>query len=105
MRAGELRHKVELQRADETQDEFGAASIEWQFLAYRWASIVPLTGREYMLAKQANAEITHAVTIRTFAGLTPKDRVVYGTRVFSIISVADFEERRREMVLSCTEQV
>lgn len=105
MITGKLRHKVEVLRATETRGTAGSAVPTWARLSYRWCEIQPLTGREYFYAQQVSSDITHKVTMRYYEGLTPNDRLKYGTRVFEIDSVKHVYETGKETVLMCKEVI
>lgn len=107
MRAGRLRHRVELQRAEDGIDGYGEQTPTWRTLATVWAAIEPLTGREYFLANQNNSEVSGRITLRALPDfrLTPKDRVRYGTRLFDIQSVIERDERSTEWELMVIERV
>lgn len=112
MRAGRLFHVVDLQRRSSAKGESGAAKASaWTTYSTRRASIDPLSGRELLLARQIEARTTHEVRTRcdVTAPVMAMDRVAFrdGTRVryFGVLSVTDVDERNRELVLSCVEDV
>ncbi len=106
LRAGQLRHQVMIQKLGaRVDDNAGGGSIPWEDVKEVWASIEPLTGRELFLVGQFNPSLTHRVRIRYIDGVHPSWRIVYGTRVFDIKSVADIEERHREIEMMCEELV
>jgi len=107
MRAGKLRHKITIQYCPEpqSQDSYGAVIKNWSDYATVWASIEPARGREFWESQQINAEVTAKITIRYLAGITPKMRVKYGSRIFEIISVINPEERNRELQLMVKESI
>lgn len=61
-------------------------------LGQRWASIEPLSGREYMEASQMGSEVTHRIRLRYFSGLTTKHHLTYGGRTFNIVSMLNLDE-------------
>lgn len=103
MRAGDLRHRVEIVRAAVTRDASGAEVKTWPTLAHRWAQVRPLNGQEQLQAQQAQASMTHRIRIRYYEGLTVEDRIKFDGRFFDINSIADQDERHREMLLMCSE--
>lgn len=107
MRAGKLRHIVTLQqRVDghETPFPSGAPDQYWDtFQAGVPCSIDPISGREYFSQQQVQGEVTHRIRLRYLAGVTSALRVLYGTRVFDIVSVLNWEERNIELHLMCVE--
>jgi SPP1 family predicted phage head-tail adaptor len=105
MRAGELRCRVALQTATETQDGFGAPVPAWATTATVWGEMVDLTGREFFAAQQENAEVSTRIRIRYLAGVTPKMQAVVSSRTFDILAVMGPEGRKRELHLMCKEVV
>ncbi len=105
MRAGRLRHHVEVQQATETQDEYGGMTLVWETIEQRTASIRPMGGRELFEAQQVVATASHEVRMRYTSTITPQLRLLFGTRIFEIGQVINVDERNRELVLLCTEKV
>ena len=70
-----------------------------------WAAIEPLKGSERLRAEQLENPVTHRVSIRHRAGVTPKMRIKFGTRILNIRAVIDPEERNRSLELLCEEGV
>jgi SPP1 family predicted phage head-tail adaptor len=105
MRAGELRSRVALQTATETQDDYGAPVPSWATTATVWGEVVDLSGREYFAAQQVNAEVSTRIRIRYLAGVVPKMRAVANGRTFDILAVLDPDGRKRELHLMCKEVV
>jgi len=105
MRIGDLRHRVTIQKTVETDDELKTPAVNWEDVVTVWAAVEPLSGREYILAHNVNAEITARIRIRYRPGITPGMRVLYKGRVFDIQAVIDVGERHRELHLMCVEVV
>lgn len=105
MNAGKLRHRITIQQQQEsTKDSYGALVESWLDVAASiWASVEPLSGREFYAAQQVNSETTTRITIRYRSGVISKMRAVYGERIYDILSVIDPEERHIEMQLMCKE--
>jgi SPP1 family predicted phage head-tail adaptor len=108
MRAGDLRHRVRIQKRSVVTDTFGAQSHVWTDVATVWADISPMSGRELLAAQAINVDISHVVTIRyqpQFA--SPKAvaamRILYGERIFNISAPRDVDERHRQIELQCAE--
>ena len=77
MHAGELRHRIQLQSCAVSQDAFGAPTKAWSTYATVWASVEPLSGREALIAQQANPELSHLVTIRYNSTVNAATRVLH----------------------------
>lgn len=103
MRAGDLRQRVTINSKTASQDSFGAEQITWVEFATVWAAVEPLTGREFMDARQITAEVTTRVRIRKLDGVIPEMQVVFGSKVYDVLAVLHVEERKREMQLMCQE--
>lgn len=102
MRIGKLRHSITIERYTETTDEFGQSQRVWSSFATRHANIEPLFGVALERAKQIDVQTTHRLTIR-HAGITPDDRVQFGSRTFNVLYVLDVEERGIQEQLYCIE--
>ncbi len=77
MRAGRLRHRVQIQeRVETTRDEHGGISPTWSTIATVSASVEPLRGRELFEAQQVQERTTIRVRMRHYPGLTTKHRLV-----------------------------
>lgn len=109
MRAGRLRHRVALQRATETANSFNEPVVSWSTLATVWGAVEPISGKEFFAAQQVQSSVSHRITVRYYAGLTTKDRVLWtdpstsGQRIFDINAILDRDERHRGYELMCTE--
>jgi len=103
MEPGKLRHRVNLQRRTTTQSATGQPTVAWTTYAARWASVRPLQGREFMLAKQVAADVTTEIKLRYLGGVTAEDRVLFGSRIYDINTVINTDERNVELVLMCKE--
>jgi len=106
MNAGRLNKRVWIQ-----EPVWSAASASgektvsrWDNVAEVWASIEPLSGREYWAAAQAQSSVTHRVTIRYREGINQTMRVLFGTRELYIESIIDPREAHRFLELVCVEQ-
>lgn len=96
---------VVLQRRGTAQDAAGQPIEDWTTLRREWAEITPTSGREFMAASGERADVTHKVCVWYGSGVLPRDRILYGTRTFDIISVLDKNEGHRELDLMCREIV
>jgi len=105
MRAGWLRHRVQIYKNTPTRDDYGTSAPGWGPIveSYRWARVTPLAGREAERAKQVNSETTHEVEIRYSDDITTEMRVKYNDRYLEIIGIVNKDERNISLVLSCKE--
>lgn len=105
-RIGKLRHHVEVQAQTETRGDQGQIGRDWKTIAKRWASIEPLSGREFWQAQQVQSTVTHRVKMRHYDGLDRGlHRLRHRSRTFNIQSILDPMEQREMMELLCVENV
>jgi len=110
MRAGLRRHRITIQYTTSAQNTYGEASATWKNDVTVWGAIFPLRGNEYFANQQVQGAVTHKVTIQyrtLISGLriSPKCRIVYGSRNFGIKSVINPGERNIDLELMCVEEV
>lgn len=103
MQAGKLRRRIQIQRRQSAQDDYGQPSTVWVTVFDTFADIEPLSGRELILAQSVRSEVTHNVVIRYRPGITAAMRINYNGRFFNIRAVMDENERHRMLTLQCTE--
>ena len=83
MDPGKLNKRITFQLQDlDLEDE------DWKDIATTWASINPISGKEYYSAETINSDLTHKIRLRYRRGITPDMRVLYNGRIFYIISVS-----------------
>lgn len=103
MRAGDLRQRITIQDKSAARDSFGQEEITWVEFDVVWAEVEPLTGREFLDAKMVTAEVTTRIKIRHLDGVSPEMRVVFGAKIYDVLSVLHIKEREREDHLMCRE--
>lgn len=97
-------HLIKIQKFVEVVDEYDTPlGSEWEDVATIWASVEPISGREYIMLQNTNSELTLRIKMRYRPGITSAMRVKYGERTFNIQSVIDYKELHREMHLMCIE--
>lgn len=99
MRVGTLNKLITIEQPQEQRDAAGGVTMTWGELTRAWAGINSVSGTEKYISAERHSEATHQITMRYIAEVTPKMRVVYGSRVFVIISVIDPGERNKTLQL------
>ena len=108
MNSGELRNKIIIKVQPTNEDSYGGKIEDtalWNDFINCFAAILPISGREFFIAKQVNAIVTTRIKIRYISAITPGMRVVFGGKVYDIKAVLDIEERHKEIHLMCEELV
>lgn len=102
---GKMRTAIAIQERIETRDTFGGPTLTWSTVATRWGRVEPLSGRELWQAQAARPDVSHRITLRHYDGLTPRHRLLVGSRVFNIESVLNIEEKGRVSQVMAKEEV
>jgi len=108
MQAGALRHRVTIQAATETQNDFGEVTKTWSDLATVWAAVEALSGREYFEARQLQRSTLTRMIIRWRDDVTAGHRVRWTdtmgtTHTYDIESVIADRTHRAQLTLMCVE--
>lgn len=111
--AGELDQLLTLQKPIESVDAggYGEPIPSWQNVidGDMWCSVKSTGSREVYRASQTYPTTTHVVTTRWRKGVTTKHRFRWtnngggGAKILNITGVFDPTNRRRKLVLFCTE--
>lgn len=102
---GKQRHKVIIQSTSQAADAYGALVDTWGTFATWWASISPITGREYFSEGKVNSEVTTRMRGRWISGILPAMRAKFGTRIYSIVAVINIDERNSEIEILAKEVI
>ena len=99
MQAGDLRHRIEIQRIIKRREADKSIRTEYRTIKTVWAKVNGLYGREWWEARKYGAEGTVEFTIRYGAvylnykkyrwvkDLTVKDRILFRGTLYNIVSV------------------
>lgn len=68
-----------------------------------WACVAPMNGKEYAEAQKIRAETTYNINTRYMKNITGDMKILYGAKVFDIISVLDIDGRKRELKIVAAE--
>lgn len=81
MQAGKLRHRVVIQEPIEAQDaDTGAIEVTWTPLDTVWASIEPLSAREFVASASETSKVVARITIRYRSDVSAKMRVYHAAK-------------------------
>lgn len=109
MRSGLLDKRISIQKMVKSQNETREVIERFVEVISVWASIEPLSGREFFTAQQIQGDVSTRIRIRHHEGLNRTMRVVYRRvagppevfDVFEVDTVLPNMEDRREMFLMC----
>lgn len=94
MKIGKLRHRITFEKLVKVDDGYHGFTVTWHPVCVVWASVEPISGREYFYAHQITAEVTHRIKIRYSEKITTEMRIKHKGRYFAIESIIDLKERR-----------
>jgi len=106
VRAGSLRHRVELQSDTGTADSAGQITATWTTYSTVYAEVIYKGGSETVRGQQVDAKYQAVVRIRypeSGTMPTPEHRAKWGTKTLNIESVQRRDTHHREIWLFCTE--
>jgi SPP1 family predicted phage head-tail adaptor len=105
MNAGQLRHRVSVDVAVETQDESGDPVVAWTELGTLWGSVQPIRGREATYAgDQTLGEMDTRIRLRyspLSAAITQAHRLRHQGTIFNVVSAAHVDLAQREVEILC----
>lgn len=106
MRAGALRHRVDIEAFGVTLDSDGAQVEGWTSILDSDeprlpAEIVPLSGREFIAAQAVQAGVTTRITIRWRDDVKASMRVVHDGDLYNIKAVLPDPTLRVHLTLMC----
>ncbi len=93
MRAGLLRHRIEIQEQTQTADAGGQLIRTWSTVFTRWGEILPLRGKEKVEAEQIKSKTTVKIRLRYCAALTTEYRLKHIGKFYNIESLINVGER------------
>lgn len=105
MDIGKLNRRVEILKFHKDRDEYGGEVGEWKAEKKVWASIIPVSGSEFLQAQQVSAETVTRITMRYLPWLTVLHRIKYGDKLYEIIGEIDADTAHKATVINCKEMV
>lgn len=103
IQAGKYRHRITIRNAplDSSRDSFGGRKGVGTDVAIDvFAEKQDWQGNEGTEGKREIASVTTKWMIRYRTDVTPEMQIVHGADVYNILSVLDFDGRKRELVLA-----
>ena len=105
MRAGPLRHRVAIQANTPVPNAIGEHVAGWDTVISVWASVAPVSGKETFRNNKESAEVSHKIRMRYNSTITVAHQILFGSRVFDIQFIKNFEERNIDLEVYAIEQV
>ena len=102
---GKLSKLISIQEEIPHNDSFGGYSLSWATIATVWANISPLHGREVLASDTLQSIISYRIIIRYNSDFNVSNnmRILYGSRIFNIRSVAVADEENNFLIIIADE--
>ncbi|HIV29022.1 MAG TPA: phage head closure protein [Candidatus Ornithocaccomicrobium faecavium] len=84
MKAGDLKHRITIERPEETTDERGNRRTVWRPIATCWASMADVSGRDFYAAQAYQAQDTVTFGIRWRDSIDRECRIVHAGQIYQI---------------------
>lgn len=81
--AGKLRHRIKIQEPKESRTDTGDVLITWKDVAEVWASVEPLSVREFIAGQAMKSQVTARIVVRYRPGLTAQMRILYRGKIYN----------------------
>lgn len=105
--AGKLQHRVTLQQQQAAQDATtGEMLVTWADVADLWASVEPLSAREFIASAAGQSQVSARITIRYRAGVNATMRFLHRGKIYNVAGVlADKESGLEYLTIPVSEGV
>lgn len=105
-RAGELRHRITIERPGPGAiDSDGNMRRDWRLLyANVPARVRPRTARELFAQGRTIETASHEVVLRWLPGIDSECRIHFDGRILRVRGVIDRDEKKRILELDCSEE-
>lgn len=105
MDPGKLRTLLTIERNDPSRSPSGQVSDAWKLVCRARFYIEGQSGTENARGPRVEANYSHKMTCRYFAGANAKMRLRRDSRIFEVVSVNNVEEKNRFLVWLVNEVV
>lgn len=100
MNPGELNQRVTIQTPSATQDANGEMVPGWAPYVTVWASVVDISGKEYLAGAAVQNPVQTKIVIRYLAGVVPAMRVSHRGNTYSIEAVLGQDQKTLTLMCS-----
>jgi SPP1 family predicted phage head-tail adaptor len=101
-----MRQNITFQSESTSTDSGGGTSLSWVSGSTVWAEVKPISRfSEKFKYGQLEDSLAFRITTRYISGITPKMRILFGSRVFNIRNVVNLDERSEILEILAEEGV
>lgn len=87
LKSGKLRHRVVIETRNDQQSSSGAVTVVWEYLATVWASVEPLSVREFIQSQATQSEITARIMMRYRPDVNATVRFIHKGKIYNPVGV------------------
>lgn len=102
MRAGKLRHRIEIQQRQDDRDPAGQPVDGWVTVCKPWADVRYLNGRQFIGSDAETNADGVSIRIRRRTDVTADMRVLFRQSYFDILAVLPDEDDLEYVDLACS---
>lgn len=102
---GKLNKRITFLRTEWVADEMGQEVPEWMPYKTVWATVNPVSGREYYEAQKVRPELTYKIYTRYQQEIAPDMQIKYKEKMFEIKSIINVEESNKMLEIQCIERI
>ncbi len=99
-----LNKRIEIQSFTSVSDGMGGTTDTWSTAHNVWAAIWPVSANDVIAANSLTMMVNYRIRIRYCSGcVSSKDRIKWGSKYFSIVSILNPNEANEWLDLMCNE--
>jgi SPP1 family predicted phage head-tail adaptor len=96
-----FRHRLKIEDPSYSLDDTGGQLEVWTETDEVWGEVRGLSGRERVYANAFESDVSHKITLRQPAPLSPKSRLKHNDDVYDVVAVYDPDGQDRVLVCEC----
>lgn len=100
VRAGPMRHRIQIEQRSVLQDAAGQTVETWNLFASPRAALERMPGKEVFASAERAARIPVVFRIRWIPGVTEAMRLIHDGKVHDIVSAVDQAGLREELIIT-----
>lgn len=105
MNIGQLKHRIEFQRLENTYDKEGFPIEEYVTFQKAWADVNDLYGKEYWSSKQIISENITTFHTRYYKNIDVNSLILFNNQRYEIVEIDNIKYLNKELKLKAKLQV
>lgn len=99
-------HQVTIQTRAQIPDGEGGFSDGWLNRNSQpvWSEIEPMQAKQSFEYRTIGVDATHFIKVDGLIEVEEQDRILYGDRIFEILTIENLKERNAEKFITCLER-